>query len=283
MAMPALTITSLQNPRVKEAAKLRDRKGREQQGRILVEGIREISRALAAGVEIMEAFVCEPLCTEEPAAELLARLHLEKEISLFTVNEQVMSKLSFGNRAEGLIAIARPPQSSLDDLARVMKKESLPLIAVVEGAEKPGNLGAILRTADAAGVSGLIVASGGTDLFNPNTIRASLGAIFTVPVCTATTDEALTWLQKQKLRIFATRVDGAVSYCDADLSVPCALVLGSEARGLSPPWKGGGVVSVSLPMLGSVDSLNLSATAAILFYESLRQRKITTPNSGLRG
>lgn len=281
--MPPFTITSPQNPRVKDALKLRDRKGREQQGRILVEGIREISRALEADVEITEAFVCESLCCEDPAAELSANLRQRKTISVLSVNEQVMSKLSFGDRAEGVIAIGRPPQRSLDDLAHAIKKIPLPLIAVVEGVEKPGNLGAILRTADAAGVNGLIVASGGTDLFNPNTIRASLGAIFSVPACAATSEETIAWLQKQKLRIFATRVDASVNYTAADLSAPSAIVLGSEARGLSPLWEGSCATSISLPMLGSVDSLNLSATAAILFYEALRQRKIATPPAGQRG
>ena len=283
--MPLSTITSLQNPRVKEAVKLRDRKGREQQGRILIEGVREIARALEADVEITEAFFCEPLCSDEPAAELLAELRQRKKIFLLLVSEQVMAKLSFGERKEGLIAIARPPQRSLDDLAakNVKKERAPPLFAVVEGVEKPGNLGAILRTADATGVSGLIVASGGTDLFNPNAIRASLGAIFTVPVCSATSADALSWLRKQKLRIFATRVEAALPYSDADFTAPAAIVLGSEAQGLSPLWTAKDISPISLPMLGSVDSLNLSATAAVLFYESLRQRNgavSSRPNRG---
>jgi TrmH family RNA methyltransferase len=279
--MPLPTITSLQNPRVKEAVKLRDRKGREQQGRILIEGVREIGRALEGGVEITEVFVCEPLCVDSPAAELLAALRQRTKIFLLSVSEQVMAKLSFGDRKEGLITIGRPPQKSLDDLAAAKgaKKENAPpLFAVVEGVEKPGNLGAVLRTADAAGVSGLVMAGGGTDLFNPNAIRASLGAIFTVPVCAATSAETIAWLRKQKLRIFATRVEAAISYSDADFTAPAAIVLGSEARGLSSLWSAADVTPVSLPMLGSVDSLNLSATAAVLFYESLRQRKAAVPS-----
>lgn len=281
--MPLPTVTSLQNPRVKEAVKLRDRKGREQQGRILIEGVREIGRALAAGVDITEAFVCEPLCSDEPATELLAELRQRKKISLLSVSEQVMSKLAFGEREEGLIAIARPPQRSLDDLAAATKRTAPRVFAVVEGVEKPGNLGAILRTADAAGVSGLIVASGGTDLFNPNAIRASLGAIFTVLVCSATSAETLAWLRQQKLRIFATRVGAALPYSEADFTASAAIVLGSEARGISPLWTGSDITPISLPMLGSVDSLNLSATAAILFYESLRQRKAAVPHGPVRG
>lgn len=181
VAMPQFTITSLQNPRVKEAARLRDRKEREEQGRILVEGIREISRTLESGVEVTEAFVCVSQCSEKSVANLLAKLQQHQEISLLSVNEQVMSKLTFGNRAEGLIAIARPPQRTLEEFTKVVNRNSLPLIAVVEGAEKPGNLGAILRTADAAGVSGLILASGGTDVFNPNTIRAAWALFLLYP------------------------------------------------------------------------------------------------------
>lgn len=283
-AMPPATITSLQNLRVKEAVKLRDRKGREQQGRILIEGVREISRAVAAGVEIVEAFVCESLCEAPPAADLLGELRRRKEVSLLSVSEQVMEKLAFGNRQEGLIAIANPPRKTLDDLAVVLQKLATPpLIAVVEGVEKPGNLGAILRTADAAGVSGLIVASGGTDLFNPNAIRASLGAIFTVPVCSATSLDTLHWLRGQKLQVFVTRVESGQTYGTADFTVPSAIVLGSEARGVSTHWTGNGITPVSLPMLGSVDSLNLSATAAILFYEALRQREFAVPKAPRRG
>lgn len=281
MAQP--TITSLQNPRVKEAVKLRDRKGREQQGRILIEGVREIGRALEAGVDIPEAFHCDPLCSAAPAAELLAKLRQQRKINFLPVSEQVMSKLSFGDREEGIIAIARPPTKTLDDLAAARKEKSPPLFAVVEGVEKPGNLGAILRTADAAGVSGVIVASGGTDIFNPGVIRASLGAIFSVPVCVATSAEALAWLRKQKLRLFATRVDAALNYSEADFVAPSAMILGSEAQGLSSLWTGSDITPISVPMLGSVDSLNLSATAAILFYEALRQRKNAVPRRSQRG
>src|SRR5438105_2956827 len=141
--MPTPSLTSLQNPRVKEAVKLRDRRGREKQGRILIEGIREIGRAVDAGVELTEVFCCEPLCTDSAARELLKKLR-ERKIPLLAVNEQVMLKLAFGDREEGLLAVARPPVHRLADLSAVAQ----PIYAVLEGIEKPGNLGAILRTAD---------------------------------------------------------------------------------------------------------------------------------------
>lgn len=263
-------ITSLQNPRIKEAVKLRDRRGREKQGRILIEGVREIGRAIASGVELSEVFLCEPLCDAASAAELFAELRRQSRASLFFVSEPVMQKLSFGDRQEGLLAIARPPMRTLENFAS--HEPAVPLYAVVEGLEKPGNLGAILRTADAAGISGAVLADGGTDLFNPGAIRASLGAIFTVPVCSASSAETLAWLRQRKLRIFTTRVDATLTYSAADFTAPCAIVLGSEAHGLSSLWSGSDIVPLSLPMLGSVDSLNLSVTAAILFYEALRQR-----------
>jgi TrmH family RNA methyltransferase len=168
------------------------------------------------------------------------------------------------------VAIAEAPRRSLVDL-------SLPadaLVAVVEGVEKPGNLGAVLRSADAAGVSGLIVADGCTDLYNPNAIRASLGAIFTVPVCQASAAETLDWLRNGAFRILAARVDGEINHTQADFRGRVAIALGSEAHGLSAAWQATDITPIRLPMLGQVDSLNLSATAAVLFYEALRQRRM---------
>jgi TrmH family RNA methyltransferase len=147
-----------------------------------------------------------------------------------------------------------------------------PLVGVLEGAEKPGNVGAVLRSADGAGLSALIVADGGTDLFNPNAIRASLGTIFTVPVATATTAETIDWLTGHGLAVYAARVDGSVPYTVADFRRPAAIVLGSEAEGLTAAWAGDWLTAVRLPMQGAADSLNVSATAAVLFYEALRQR-----------
>ena len=148
-----------------------------------------------------------------------------------------------------------------------------PLVAVLEGVEKPGNVGAVLRSADAAGVSALIAADPRTDLYNPNAIRASLGTIFTMPVCEAAGGETIEWLRANGFRIFAARVDGAIPYTEADYRGRSAIVLGSEAAGLSPLWRGDDVQAVRLPMLGAADSLNVSVTAAVLFYEALRQRE----------
>jgi len=261
-------ITSLQNVRVKEAAKLRDRRAREKQGRILIDGARELRRAIEAGIELVELFVCRELCSSDDAYAVLERAE-HAPVELLDVTPSVFAKLAFGQRAEGVLGVARPPQGSLADL----QLPENPLVAVLEGVEKPGNVGAVLRSADAAGVGAVIVADGGTDLYNPNTIRASLGTIFTVPVCDASSREVLAWLRARRIHIVTSRVDAAVRYTAVPLAGPAAIVIGAESHGLSEIWHGDDVTAVSLPMLGAADSLNVSTTAAVLFYEALRHRQ----------
>lgn len=260
-------ITSSHNPRLKAAARLRDRRDRVREGRFLIDGRREIERALAGGIAIPEAFIKESEQTGDLAA-LVNQLR-QHGTSILLAAPGPFEKLAFGERDEGIVAVALTPQASLANIALPPN----PLVAVLEGIEKPGNIGAVLRTADAAGVSAVIIAAGGTDLYNPNAIRASLGAIFTVPVCAATSAETLSWLKQHGLAVFAARVDGAMDYSSACYRGPSAIVLGSEAQGLSDVWSGPEVTSISLPMHGAVDSLNVSATAAILLYEGVRQRR----------
>jgi TrmH family RNA methyltransferase len=265
-----MQITSVHNPRVKAAARLRDRAGRDDQRRIIIDGFREISRALAAKVRLTDLYFVAEHCQSADHQRLISTAK-QAGADLIEVTPQVMEKLAFGHRHEGLVAVAIPPGKTLSDLPN----QPNALIAVIEGAEKPGNLGAILRTADAAGVAGVIVADGGTDLYNPNAIRASLGAIFTVPVCAATSEEALAWLRNHRYGLFAARVDGAIDYTAADYRKHTALILGSEAHGLTAHWRADDITSIRLPLLGQVDSLNLSATAAVLFYEAVRQKSLT--------
>jgi TrmH family RNA methyltransferase len=261
-------ITSLQNARVKDAIALRDGRQRRRQGLFLIDGGREISRAIDAGIELDEVFVCLALCGGDDAecGRLLGRL-ATMPVRQTEVSSAVFERLAFGQRTEGIVAVARPPQTMLDDL----RLPACPLVAVLEGVEKPGNIGAVLRSADAAGVSALIVADGGTDLYNPNTIRASLGTIFSVPVRTAAAAAVRDWLSSRRIPIFAARVDAATDYTDVDLTGPAAIVLGSEASGLSSVWTTD-ATPIRLPMQGAADSLNVSATAAVLFYEVVRQR-----------
>jgi TrmH family RNA methyltransferase len=262
-------ITSRQNARVKDAAKLRDRKARERQGRFVVDGAREIARAIDAGFAIVEAYVCEPRAGDAQARDAAERLRRTSAV-VATVTEEVFEKLCFGAGRDGLVAVARTPRRSLADL-------TLPpaaVVAVLEGVEKPGNVGAVLRSADGAGVDAVIVADPRTDLFNPNTIRASLGAVFGPHVCLATTDEAIAWLELAGLPVFAAKPHAELNYAAADYRGGAAFVLGSEAEGLSPAWDAANVRPIALPMRGAADSLNVSATAAVLFYEALRQRSL---------
>lgn len=260
-----MAITSLQNPRVKEAAKLRDRRGRQQQQRIIIDGLREISRAVAAGLAWSEVFVSDgvgdPLVVQ-PLVDLLRDAGAE----IVPVSENVLAKLAFGNRCEGVVAIAHTPQRPLSTI----ELSDAPVVAVLEQLEKPGNVGAILRTADAAGVEAVLVADARGDLFNPNTIRASGGTVFTMKLAAAAGTEIRAWLREKQLPMFAARVDGAIDYREAKLAPPAAIVLGSEADGLSDVWQGDDVTSIRLPMRGQSDSLNVSVTASVLFYEALR-------------
>lgn len=259
-------ITSLQNQRVKDAVKLRDRRGREKQRRIIIDGVREIGRAVGAGLLWSDVFVCEQLIADEHR-RLVDDLRQAGAL-IQHVDRHVFEKIAFGDRAEGIVAVAQTPTRSLPSI----ELPAAPTVAVLEAIEKPGNVGAILRTADAAGISAVILADGGTDLFNPSTIRASGAAVFSLPSAATSSEQARRWLREREVPIVSARVDGTVDYADADLRPPAAIVLGSEAAGLSEVWRGDEVVSVRLPMLGAVDSLNVSVTAGILFYETLRQR-----------
>ena len=260
-------ITSRQNPRLKEAAGLRERRARERSGQILIDGGREIRRALAAGVQPLAAFVCEEFCTGDDARAATAELQRTVP-EFFTLTPGVYEKLAYGQRNDGVILVAELPRRSLADL----NLSAEPLIAIIEGVEKPGNLGAILRSADGAGVDAVILADPRTDLFNPNTIRASLGTVFRDNVCSAPSAEVIAWLRRLRIPAYTTRPDAKQLYTEVDLAHGAAIVLGSEAAGLSELWDAGDFRPIRLPMHGLADSLNVSVTAAVLFYEALRQR-----------
>lgn len=266
-----LQITSRQNPRVKEAAQLRVGRERQRSGRFIIDGARETARAIASGIRCVEVFICEELCRSPEAVDTVRQVS-RLGIHSFVVSREVYAKLAFGDRKDGVVAVAEDPRRTLTGL----KLPEKPLVAVLEGIEKPGNLGAIMRSADAAGVDALIVADGGTDLFNPNTIRASLGTVFRDHVCQATTAATMDWLRLKELKIVAARVDADTPYTAVDYDMGIAIVLGSEAEGLTEAWHAKDVTPIKLPMRGLADSLNVSTTAAILFYEALRQRSLPT-------
>jgi TrmH family RNA methyltransferase len=260
-------LTSASNPRIKAALALRERRERERSGLTLVDGARELRRALDSGVEVVEAFVCEPLLAGPDARAALDRLRAGTA-PVHITNEVAFARLAFGERAEGLLAVIRTPSTALESLV-------LPpgaLVIVIEAVEKPGNVGAVLRSADGAGVAAVVAASPRTDLFNPNAIRASAGTVFSVPIAAAPTPEVLAWLRAAGVRVVAARVDAQRLYTETDLTGPLALVLGAEADGLTDAWLGDDIEAVRLPMLGVADSLNVSVSAAVLAYEARRQR-----------
>jgi TrmH family RNA methyltransferase len=260
-------ITSPTNARVKAAVRLRDHRERERTGLTIVDGARELLRALEHSVIVEEAFVSAALIRTADAVSAFERLR-EASAAITDVSAAVLGKIGFGDRSDGLVAIIRSPTTSLDDL--VVPPDAV--VVVVESIEKPGNLGAILRTADAARADAVIVADARTDIFNPNAIRASLGTIFTVPLATASSPVVIDWLTSHAIRPIAARVDAPAVYSDLDLGGPLAVVLGSEAVGLSSFWTHPRVEQARIPMLGAADSLNVSVAAAVMLFEVRRQR-----------
>jgi len=265
------TITSHRNPHVTDAGRLRERRGRDQQGRIIVDGAREILRGLQGGVEFVEVFFCAELCNHEDAHLAISALSTT-HASILAVSADVFGRVAFGQRAEGIVGIAKMPRLQLSDVPLAEK----PLVLILEAVEKPGNVGAVVRSADGAGASAVILTDAKTDIYNPNAIRSSMGTLFTKTVCAASSDETLAWLRAHEMQVFAARVDGALPYADQDYTGPAAIVLGSETAGLSSIWHADDIRPIRLPMCGAADSLNVSAAASVLLYEALRQRQRAT-------
>lgn len=266
--MPPSEITSRHNPRIKQAAALRNRKQRDERGETLVYGARESVRALECGASLRSVFVCRELLPSAEARDAADQLEKAAGEALW-VSAEVFERIAYGDRYDGVVSVVAARQIGLGDLD--LGGES-PLIVVVEGVEKPGNLGAMLRTADAVGVDAVVVADAVIDLFNPNVIRASVATAFKPNIAAATSQEALDWLTAMNARVFAARPDAQQEYWREDLSGACAIVLGAESSGLTDLWRPPSVTAISLPMLGVGDSLNVSVTAAVLLYEARRQR-----------
>jgi TrmH family RNA methyltransferase len=269
-----MTLTSTRNPRIRAVAALRDRRARDDVGLTLIDGVRELSRALAGGARIMECYVDEARLSAS-GAEAVARARAAGA-AVIAVSGSVLDHLAFGDRSEGVVSTVAIPDLSLASL--VLPPH--PLVVVLEAVEKPGNLGAVLRTADGSGADAVIAADPRADLFNPNAVRASLGTIFALPLASGSSPEVRDRLLAAGIRLIAARVDGPVPYSDVDLTGGVAIVLGSEADGLGTAWDHPAATAVSLPMLGVADSLNVSSTAAVLLYEARRQRGAPGRGSG---
>lgn len=262
-----MLISSLQNPRVKEAVALRERRAREKSGLMLVEGYYELDLAVRAAMKPTTVFYCpERLRGEE--MELLQKLRTDR-IPLVEVTMAVLEKLAYREHPDAWLASAPTPKRRLDELHLPEKA----LVIVAESIEKPGNLGAILRSADAAGADALIVCDRATDIYNPNVVRASKGTIFRVPVVEATSVETLAFLQERGIFIAAATPAGRVEYWDADLRRSVAIAVGTEKEGLSSLWMEGADALVTVPMCGAVNSLNVAQALTLFLFEARRQRR----------
>lgn len=264
-----LDITSLQNPRVKQIVKLRDdKKQRQRDGLMLVEGYDEISLALEAGHTPLTLLI---------APELARRKMEDVEAEIVTVSPPVFEKMSMRENPDGWLAVFPIPRISLDDL----NLGTAPLVIIAESIEKPGNLGAILRTADAARVDAVLVCDPRVDTYSPNVVRASRGTIFTVPVVETKSTQAMVFLQHRGIQILAATPSAEAEYTYQDLRVPLAVAVGTEDEGLSDLWMSHADMRVKIPMLGKVNSLNVSIATALIVYEAVRQRRSWEP--GKRG
>ena len=261
-----LRISSLQNPRIKATVRLRDRRGREESGLMLVEGYHELSLAFECGLRPRELYLCPEMVRE---GEKL-REDLEKEgAEIIEVTPAVMKKLAYRENPDGWVAVASTPRRTLQDLPL----GSSPLLIIAEAVEKPGNLGAILRSADAAGADAVIVCDRATDAFNPNVVRASKGTIFQVPVVEAGSGETIDWLREKGIRLLAATPSAERPHWSADLTGGIAIAVGTEKEGLSRFFLDRADQSVIIPMRGRVNSLNVAQALTVLVYEALRQRQ----------
>ena len=241
---------------------MREACGRRKEGMTLIDGAREIRRAFEAGIILDRIFYVKG------RQDALLKQLSAKKMEFVEVSDKVMEKLAYGERHEGIIALAKTPLLSLKDL----RLSAQPLVVVLESLEKPGNLGAILRTCDAVGVEAVLVCDPKTDVYNPNVIRSSTGVIFSIPVVCASPEEIFSFLKSRKIKICASSPAGQRLYTQVDFKGAWGLVLGSEDQGLSDFWPLAAEMTVKIPMKGLADSLNVSISAAIILYEALRQR-----------
>lgn len=270
--MPAPTITSLTNPRVKSVVKLRQRSHRDAAGLMIIEGYREIARAHEAGHPLQSIFVCPALFQGVNNEALIARC-TAAGCEQIDCTRPVFEKIAYRDRPDGLLALAPQVHCALDDL----QLPAAPFIVVAEAIEKPGNLGTILRSCDAAGVDAVLVCDRCTDINNPNVVRASVGTLFTVPVIETGTETAIAWLAARGITTLAATPRAEQLYTAVDLTGPVAVVVGTEQYGLSSRWLAAAGQQVRIPMHGQADSLNVATATTILLYEVVRQRRLSTP------
>ncbi len=258
-------ITSTQNPKIKNLLALEKARERRKQQLFIIEGKKEMQFALEAGYRIGNLFFCDDIVELDE----LQDLGLDDKL-LIPVSKEVFDKIAVRENSGGVIAIAEMKVHELEQI----KLSSTPLILVLEAVEKPGNLGAILRTADAAGVDAVIICDPQTDFYNPNVIRSSLGCVFTKQIAAATSEKTIDWLKKNKISIYCTYLKASKPYDQTDFTKPCAIVMGTEATGLSAGWVKSSDANIIIPMKGKIDSMNVSTSCAVVVFEARRQRSI---------
>ena len=270
-------ITSLQNPKIKQLLLLQQKSSeRRKTGLFVVEGQQELQHCISAGYEVNTVFYCPELTSgnqgEGNQGDRLFDVNCkfnQKPVPLIPVSPDVYAKVAYRGSTEGVIAEVRTKSLRLEDL----KLGDSPLIVVLESVEKPGNLGAILRSADASGVDAVVVCDPLTDLYNPNLIRSSVGAAFTVPCVACSSEDCIAFLKKRGIKILTAQLQDSRLYYDTDMTCGTAIVMGTEHDGLTDQWRQAADAHIRIPMLGQIDSLNVSVSAAILMFEAVRQRR----------
>ena len=256
-------ISSVQNPFIKSLVLLQEKaKARKQSGTFLMEGQREISIAIKGGYQIETVLFLPEICTEKEASQLAPTAEL------IQINKEVFQKLAYRDTTEGILAVAKTKSTLLSDL----QLSQNPLILVAEAPEKPGNIGALLRTADAANLDAVIIANPKSDLYNPNIVRSSVGCLFTNQIATGTTAEIIHFLKEKNIAMYCATLQNSNGYHLENYTTPTALVVGTEATGLTQEWRDAATQNIIIPMQGEIDSMNVSVAAAILIFEAKRQR-----------
>ena len=273
------SITSAQNPKVKELLALQEKsKERRKKGLFVVEGRRELLHCIEAEFEPHTLFICRDILSDKDFDKILGAIEENfcgSTYPIVEISQQLYDKVAYRGGTEGIIAEMHCKELSLEGL----KMKENPLVVILESVEKPGNLGAVLRSADASGVDAVIVCDPLTDMYNPNLIRSSIGAIFTVPVATASSEDTIEWLKANGIKIYTAQLQDSEWYYDTDMKGGTAIVMGTEATGLTNIWRKAADAHIKIPMLGRLDSLNVSVSAAILMYEAVRQRKDAKSNT----
>jgi RNA methyltransferase, TrmH family len=256
-------ITSPQNPKIKNLVALEKARERKSQQAFLIEGIKELSLAVAGGYSLTSVFFCPDLINEQALLRIVKHERL-----LIPVERKVFEKIAYRESTGGIIATATQKTHDIQNL----KLSANPLVLVLEGVEKPGNLGAMLRTADAAGIDAVIICDPQTDFYNPNVVRSSVGCIFTKQVAAASSLETLQWLRDHQISIYTTYLQASKPYHEIDFRAPSAIVMGTESTGLSQHWVDNTDMNIIIPMQGEIDSMNVSTAAAVVIFEACRQR-----------